>query len=118
MKTNETLRTIEFDPYLDGPKFTLSMWDTERYDSHGKTILAYEFTMNGEVVFEGEDFACSPLHAVDSDAALAGLMGFLTLRPGDTDPDYFAGYSPEQLAFAREHAEALQMECLGIFGDL
>jgi hypothetical protein len=116
MKRNKALRTIEFDPYLNGPKFTLRTWDSGRCDGYGKPILAYEFTMNGEVVFEGEDFAC--FYAVDSDAALAGLMGFLTLRPGDTDPDYFAGYSPEQLAFAREHAEALQMECLEIFGDM
>ena len=29
------------------------------------------------VLFEGEDFGCSPLHAIDSDEAAAGIMAFL-----------------------------------------
>ncbi len=37
-------------------------------------------------------------------------MGFLTLRPGDTDPDYFEDYTPEQHAYCDAHAEALSCE--------
>lgn len=68
-------------------------------------------------LFEGDDFGASPLHAVDSDETVAALMGLLTLRPGDTDPDYFADYTPEQLRFCTEHAETLACEVEARFGE-
>ena len=69
------------------------------------------------VLFEGEDFGCSPMHAIDSDETLAGIMGFLTLRPGDTDPEYFEGYTEAQLDYCSQHAEALACEVSRRFGD-
>lgn len=67
----------------------------------GKTRIAYELrTPSGAVLFSGADFFASPLHADDSDATLRGLCGFLFLRPGDTDREYFASYTPAQMAFA------------------
>lgn len=75
------------------------------YDTHrtrgGRTCIGYTFSdPSGAVLFAGEDFRPSPMHADDSDATLRGLLGFLTLRPGDTDAEYFADYTPAQLAFA------------------
>ena len=58
------------------------------------------FMPEHSVLFAGEDFRPSPMHADDADETLRGLLGFLTLRPGDTDREYFADYSPAQLAFA------------------
>ncbi len=69
------------------------------------------------VLFEGEDFGCSPMHGIDSDATVAAIMAFLTLRPGDTDPEYFADYTPEQLAYCSEHAETLSCEVDCRFGE-
>lgn len=57
-----------------------------------------------QVLFCGSDYGVSPMHSVDSDAALLGLLGFLTLRPGDTDSEYFTGYTPAQLAWAQSSA--------------
>jgi hypothetical protein len=74
---------------------------------HGKT----------QTVFEGADFGCSPLHAIDSDRTIVGLMSFLTLRPGDTDREYFDAYTPEQLAYCSAHAEALGCAVDGRFGE-
>ena len=68
-------------------------------------------------LFEGEDFGCSPLHAIDSDETIAALLGFLTLRPGDTDSEYFADYTPRQLEFCDQHAEALAWEAEVRFGQ-
>ncbi len=93
----------------DGIGFRLELYDTYRTDRWGKSILAYEFRHAGELIFEGADYHCSPLHAVDSDAAVAGLLAFLALRPGDTDPDYFATYTPRQLEWVREHGEELSL---------
>lgn len=45
------------------------------------------------------------------------LLGFLTLRPGDTDREYFDKYTPAQLEYANQHAETLPCECYARFGD-
>lgn len=106
----DIIRRVSLRPYYDGcgPVFFLTMWDTGRTICGGKYCIGYRLTMNGrKVIFEGEDFGCSPCHAIDSDAAVESLLSFLTLRPGDTDSDYFADYTPAQLDYCQQHAEAL-----------
>jgi len=44
-------------------------------------------------------------------------MSFLTLRPGDTDDEYFAAYTEAQRAYCGQHAEALHCEVLARFGE-
>jgi hypothetical protein len=75
----------------------------------GRVRLAYEFRDRGEVIFAGDDFYPSPLHSYDGDEAVAALLGFLALRPGDTDRAYFDRYTNRQLAWTYERAEALTM---------
>jgi hypothetical protein len=96
---------------LDDTGYTLVVWDTHRQDQMGKSILGYAFYEPGEdePLFEGEDFGASPMDAIDSDETLRGLLGFLTLRPGDTDREYFESYTPRQMEFAESEAEELQM---------
>jgi hypothetical protein len=112
---DQLLRTVTMRPYVDQSKsFTLKTWDTYRSDSSGKSTLGYQFTQhrtpNSEkIIFEGEDFHCSPMDAIDSDAALRSLLSFLTLRPGDTDQEYFENYTQDQLDFTSEHAEILSL---------
>jgi hypothetical protein len=118
------LRTVNLRPYRAGcgPVFKLMTWDTGRQIGF-KSRIGYTLSMKeagrGQswvVLFTGEDFGCSPLHAVDSDETCRSVMSFLTLRPGDTDREYFAGYTPEQLAFCSAHAEALACEVSRRFG--
>ena len=118
------LRRCTFKPLGNGgPVFRLVTWDANRTDTLGKHMLGYELTVKMSesapaiVLFRGEDFGCSPKHAIDSDAAVEGIMSFLTLRPGDTDEEYFAGYTPDQRAFCEEHAEALSCEVRARFCD-
>lgn len=95
---------------LDG--YALRTWETGRRANTGQELLGYEFCApDGAVLFTGEDFGCSPMDPIDSDRALRALLGFLTLKPGDTDPDYFDGYTEAQLEFARGDAEQLQFWC-------
>ena len=121
----EFLRRVTFRPYRPGlgPSFTLSLYDThERHDN--KWRLAYKLTLcdpahmsaRNQLVFSGRDFFCSPLHAVDSDETVAAIMNFLTLRPGDTDPEYFDNYKPHQVRFCEQHAEYLAAEVENRFG--
>jgi hypothetical protein len=87
--------------------FLLKLWDTHRVDRYGKTVLAYKFYDGGRLIFKGEDFHCSPLHAIDSDETVAGVLAFLSLKPGDTDAEWFEEYSPAQLAWCLSRAEEL-----------
>ena len=123
--TKDVLRRCRFTPYRKGmgPTFALVMWATPRTDDRGQTVIGYRLTQREPgkrplVLFEGEDFTGSPMHADDSDATVASLMNFLTLRPGDTDSDYFGGYTPDQLDYCVQHAEALALCCYDRFGDL
>lgn len=117
------IRTVVFSPYVkgQGPRFRLRIWDTHRTGFGGKSVLGYRLTMMepGTVldVFEGEDFGCSPLHAIDSDATVAAIMSFLTLRPGDTDREYFEDYTEAQLTYCSHHAEALACEVANRFPE-
>jgi hypothetical protein len=76
MLTSENLlRVIRFRPYRKGmgPVFKLTTWDTNRRDECGKWILGYRLSMGTArdqnapgnpaiwaVLFEGEDFHCTP----------------------------------------------------------
>lgn len=116
---NELIRHCIFFPYPFGmgPIFHLHLYDTGRSDPReGKTILAYRLSTKAGTIFEGQDFGCSSFHAIDSDACVKSLMGFLCLQPGDTDKEYFENYTAEQLAFCHEHAEALGCSVNARFG--
>lgn len=118
---DQLLRSVTFRPYAKGmgPMFHLTLWDTYQ-QSYGKSLLGYRLSMSAgrgrrAVLFEGTDFGCPPQLAIDSDACVAGVMAFLTLRPGDTDREYFADYSPRQLAYCSAHAETLAADVAARF---
>lgn len=119
----DVLRRCRFTPYLKGkgPSFSLVTWDAHKRGSDGKDCIGYELRMheNGKtsVLFSGEDFYSSPMHTIDSDAAIETLMNFLTLRPGDTDPEYFEHYTDEQHDYCAQHAESLSMVVMDRFGE-
>jgi len=114
------IRFVRFHPYRRGmgPSFTLTLFDTGR-SQNGRWVIGYRLTQSGldAPLFMGEDFSCPPIHAIDSDATVAAVMAFLTLRPGDTDRDYFSNYTPLQLDYAGLHAEALSAEVGCRFGE-
>jgi hypothetical protein len=90
-----------------GGAFRLELHTDNQVHRCGKDILGYQFFHDQQLVFERKDFHCSPLHAIDSDATVAGILNFLSLRPGDTDAEYFENYTPKQMSFARNHGEDL-----------
>ena len=54
----------------------------------GRVRMAYALHDRGQVIFAGDDFYPSPLHAYDGDEAVGALLGFLVLQPGDTDREH------------------------------
>lgn len=99
------LRDVDIDGYR------LQTWDCgEGFSKRmSQSAIYYRLTHpDGRMLFEGDDFGCSPLHSIDGDECLRALLGFLLLRPGDTDKEYFKAYSKEQLEWAENEAEVLQ----------
>ena len=87
--------------------YQLDLWDTESRDENGKHMLAYRLKHKGKMIFNGSDFCASPFHVIDSDDTVASILGFLSLDDGDTDPEYFDDYTPEQIAWRDEFAAEL-----------
>lgn len=106
------MRVCHFRPYRKkhGPTFTLTMGEPVGHATY-RVYVPYRLTMREgrtrTVLFEGTYFGCSPMHAIDSDASVRALMGFLTLRPGDMDAEYFDDYTDTQRDYCAQHAEAL-----------
>jgi len=125
--SRDIIRRVTLRPYRKGmgPSFMLTMWDTNRVEviswMGNRPIVGYKLTMREHgkttVLFEAEDYKPSPFECVDSDSSVAVLLGFLTLRPGDTDDEWFADYTPEQITYCEQHAEALSGAVYDRFGD-
>ena len=90
----------------DGYKVELYDYDE---DYHSKPSLTYYLYHRDELIFNGSDFCPSPLHEFSDDSTLATLLGFLSLKPGDTDKEYFEDYTKEQLDFVNKHGEYLSL---------
>jgi len=110
----DVVRTVYFTPYLrgQGPRFRLVLSDPHTKDERGAWYVGYALYEcgNREPIFSGADY--SGWHCIDSDQAVEGIMGFLTLRPGDTDADYFANYTDRQREFCDRYAETLGCEVM------
>lgn len=92
--------------------YTLFLQFTGKQNRGGEDQVKYKFlTPDKEILFEGADFFCSPLIVnPESKEAAISLLGFLTLRKGDTDADWFKKYTPAQLQFSRsQDCENLQL---------
>lgn len=109
------LRHVELEALI-GRKWQLKVYDPHVFSGRSQTTLGYEFiSPEGKILFAGHDFGCSPMNAIDSDECLRSLLGFLTLKPGDTESDYFADYTAEQLEFAESYeCEALSLYAMDI----
>lgn len=93
--------------------FLVELYDTGYCESSHTSVAyrLYDFEYAGEtsagLVFEGTDYGVPSSQVIDGDEAVRGLLGFLSCRPGDVDDDFFADYTPHQLAWAADRAEAL-----------
>lgn len=100
------MKTYTFDGY------TVTLQALNKRMKTGQIKVAYEFkTPEGETLFKGEDLGASPLHAPESLDSAKALLNFLTLKPGDTDEDYFDSYTARQMEFAN----SIECENLQIF---
>ncbi|MDA0565169.1 hypothetical protein LG943_12705 [Streptomonospora sp. S1-112] len=80
----------------------------------GRQRWSYELLRGDQLIFQGADLGSPPGRSAD-EIALHALI-FLTLEPGDTDPEYFAGYTPEQREWCEQYAADLAMYTYDEYG--
>lgn len=106
----DTIEEVKNDPEfmcsLELPEFKFNVYLIYQ----GTEKLKYYAFLNGEKLFEGKDF--KPSHAAmrDSVKTLVECVAWLTLKPGDTDREYFKKYSERQLAWAKS-PECEELSC-------
>ena len=93
--------------WIAGP-FRLEPHEPNPWPAGDPTPIGYRFYHDDQLIFEGDDISVPAGQPLDGDQTVRGVLGFLALRPGDVEPDYFAGYTPTQLAWRDQHAEDLQ----------
>lgn len=81
--------------------------------------LDIEVRQGGRVIFpRGALWVGLPGHwSSDGRQAREAVLSCVAMRPGDTDRDYFDGYTPEQLDWARAHGETIAMIAADRYGD-
>ena len=111
MTEERFLRHVKFQP-REGVIYTLCIYDVQGVEGAGagrQFPVGYEFRTTSKTLFAGVDFGCSPLHAIDSDACIYALMGFLC---GDGFAVGAETDSPLEAA-QREWAQSSDCESIG-----
>ena len=95
----------------DDDVLELKIWDAgytyrSSGDRHG---YQYQLTLNGKVIFSGDDFTTPAGMRNDPDELAESILGSLGVQKDDTDAEFFEDYTPEQLAFADEWGEIVKM---------
>lgn len=114
----DVMRDVVIRPYIPGlPIFRLQLIDTGQVGYYGKSGIGYrlaEYSDDGKLVqvifdHEGHGIIWHP-GVIDDDEAVGQVLSWLTLKPGDTDEEFFADYTDDQLFFAEEHGESLELD--------
>lgn len=109
----ELMRALEFRRLCDGGTLRLELYEIPQGLAE-RPRVAYRFGWLDDPapLFAGSDYSPGAGCSVDGDASALGLLGWLTLRPGDTDREYFDDYLPAQWAWATSSA------CEALSGDV
>jgi hypothetical protein len=77
----------------------------------GKTIFPLGATYCGTPSMPGEGWS------LDGPKVRALVLSLVAMKPGDTDPDYFASYTEEQIAWAERFGDELTCERMTRYGE-
>ena len=89
-------------------EYTLTLRDTGIKGDYGKARVAYCLEDGNGVIFEGDDLCVARMGGdIEGPQTAGDLLSFLTCQLGDVEEEYFADYTPRQLAFRDNEAEEL-----------
>lgn len=102
-------------------RITIQAFELTHKHTNNHLYFTVRVLENGEEVFaKGHLYAGVSIyagHAIDSDAAKELAMSLVAMKPGDTDKEYFTGYTAKQLAFAEQHGEWLSYIAAERYGE-
>lgn len=112
---------------LDGDKvLVVSAHEKMIWSTYGHQHIDIEATLyetvdgkrKGTKVFPRGQLYCgvNSSTCIDSDDAKELVLSTLAMCPGHTDPDYFADYTDEQLAFVEQYGEQIGVAAYYRFG--
>jgi hypothetical protein len=110
-----TLRIRLYNRQHDARIVTITAYDdlVPGWDNAGRVRLTCEVKHGSTVVFPKGKLVCALHSASDSIEAKDLVMALVAMHPsagGGEGDDYYADYTPEQLAWVEEHGETLDME--------
>lgn len=82
------------------------------YDSAGRIRLTCEVRHGGAVIFPKGQLYCALHASSDGTQAKDLILSLVAMHPGargGEGEDYYADYTPEQLAWVEEHGESIDM---------
>lgn len=97
----DKVRQVRFK-LRDGVSYAVTLIETMSFG-----VFDARLTRNGREVGVWSAFQPGSNMSHDGDAAMAGVLAFMCLRPGDTDEEYFDDYTQAMLAFRDTDAEEL-----------
>lgn len=89
-------------------------------DNRGAVKYRTQVKVGGKVLFPADGplhGSFSPMWTADGDEAKGHILFHLATKPGDTDDDFFNGYTPEQLAFVEANGDEMHMAKLDRYGE-
>lgn len=107
MKAADHLFTLRV-PTSDGI-VTIHAYDANVCDNGTHSRIDVEVLHKGHKIFKRGDTYCATPRCIDNYEAKELVCSLIAMKPGDTDEDYFAGYSPEQLSWAERFGEEISM---------
>jgi hypothetical protein len=98
-------------------QITIDAFEHFGHDWH--TRLNVRVRQNGQTIFSTGDLWCGipGQHTLDGKEAKACVLSLVSMKPGDTDREYFEHYTPEQLAWAEKYSDWLTTESLYRYGE-
>jgi len=96
----------EFMHVWNADKFLVCLYPTR--PAGAPPCMAYELHDGRRLIFVGRDYIPSPRYPCNGDESVAILLAFLAREPNDAEQDYFARYTPTQLAWARIRSATLR----------
>lgn len=110
-----TLRVRLYTREHDARCITIRAYDdmVPSWDEAGRVRLTCEVKHGREVIFPKGQLYCALHGTSDGIAARELIMSLVGMAPdagGGEGEDYYADYTPEQIAWANEHWEALACE--------
>lgn len=114
---SDKLFTIRFK--LSTGWITMTAWESPEYSSTGHTRLDCELRQNGKTIFpRGATYCGTPGHmTIDGDDAKELVASLFAMKPGDTDSEYFESYTPDQLEWAEQNGEELDLLKMDRYGE-